>query len=83
MIKEIFEHLADISRTALVGHLTTSPLWLSTAGEADVGVTHQRQLGHYLYGAGECINGTVSALERLKCKIYEVSIQIEWFLVVI
>ena len=25
----------------------------------------------------ECINGTVSALERLKCKIYEVSIQIE------
>ena len=52
MIKEIFEHLADISRTALVGHLTTSPLWLSTAGEADVGVTHQRQLGHYLYGAG-------------------------------
>ena len=83
MIKEIFEHLADISRTALVGHLTTSPLCLSTAGEADVGVTHQRQLRHYLYGAGECINGTVSALQRLKCNIYEVSIQIEWFLVVI
>ena len=62
---------------------TTSPLCLSTAGEADVGVAHQRQLRHYLYGAGECINGTVSALERLKCKIYEVSIQIEWFLVVI
>ena len=56
------ELLADKRGTALVGHLTTRPL----TGEADLGVTHQ-----------ECINGTVSALQRLKCKIYEVSIQIE------
>ena len=71
MIKEIL----STWRTSVELHLLDIWLqapWLSTAGEADVGVTHQ-----------ECINGTVSALQRLKCKIYEVSIEIEWFLVVI
>ena len=39
---------------------------LSTTGEADFGGSHQ-----------ECMNGTVSALQCLKWKIYKVNVKME------